>query len=119
MRAQRRQTILTLLLLWLVAATGCAQTLTLVTTNTIWRYNKSGANLGATWTTPGYDDTIAGWEGPGRMLFGAETTPSVYLPFSFNTIFPDPSTQSPFVTNYYFRTHFTVPNLTPAALTAT
>src|SRR5207247_2109317 len=33
--------------------------------------------------------------------------------------FPDPATQSPFVTNYYFRTHFTMPSMSPSALAAT
>src|SRR6266478_5441264 len=91
--------------------------LELITTNTGWRFNQSGMDMGTNWVLKDYDDTIPGWEGPGRMLFGFETTPLQYLPFSFLTPFPDP--QSPitnFRTNYYFRTHFTVPSLPPAAL---
>src|SRR5437870_3418835 len=116
-----KATVLALLAIGLTAGVETARAqseIQLVTPTTGWRYNKSGANLGASsvWAASAYSDTVAGWEGPGTMLFGFETTQAEYLPFTFNTAFPDPATQSPFVTNYYFRTHFTMPNMSPSAL---
>jgi len=119
-RLHCRQALLTLLSLWLIIGvnSGQAQLVPLAGADTPWRYNKSGVNLGTAWTQPDYNDSAEGWEGPGVMLFGFETTPAEYAPLSFSTVFPDPSTQSPFVTNYYFRAHFTVAGITPAALAA-
>src|SRR5437763_5232418 len=50
-----------------------ADTLQSITLSTDWRYNQTGTNLGAAWIAPDYDDTVAGWEGPGLPLFGFET----------------------------------------------
>lgn len=107
---------------------GRGQTVTLITTNTTWRYNQSGTNLGTAWLDPGYDDTAAGWAGPGLPLFGFETTPSEYFDtfgLLFQTDFGDPQNPTTnFRTNYYFRTHFNMPSfpdrfLTNATLTTT
>jgi hypothetical protein len=42
-----------------------------------WRANASGADLGADWREPGYDDTQAGWSA-GAGLFGFSANPDVY-----------------------------------------
>src|SRR5262245_18238962 len=42
-----------------------------------WRANDSGADLGADWREPGYDDTQAGWS-TGAGLFGYSANPGVY-----------------------------------------
>src|SRR5207253_7309882 len=56
-----------------------------------------------------------------NILFGFETTPDEYLPFTFRTgqggDFPNPTNVVPYITNYYFRTRFTMPDL-PADLLA-
>jgi len=99
---------------------GNAQTYSLITTDTEWRYNQTGTDLGVAWQAPAYDDTVAGWEGPGKMLFGYETTPAEYLPFTFNTPFPDPQNPNTnFRTNFYFRTHFTMPSVPAGYLAGT
>src|SRR5437660_9347485 len=64
-----------------------ATTNVLVTLSTTWQYNQSGANLGTAWTAPGYNDTGAGWEGPGLPLFGFESNEAQYsgIGAPFNT----------------------------------
>jgi len=99
--------------------TANAQEQQWVTWSSSWRYNKSGANLGTAWTAPAYNDTVAGWEGPGMPLFGFEGTPNEYLPLTFVTPFPDPVTQTPYITNYYFRTHFTATSAGPTTMLIT
>src|SRR5882724_6572052 len=99
-----------------------AQTVdTLITTSTTWRYNQTGTNLGTAWQAANYNDTVAGWEGPGLPLFGYEGDVGRYDPLGvfFNTSFPDPQVAGNFRTNYYFRTHFTMPNYSAAVLAAT
>ena len=89
---------------------GRTETLRLVTMNTPWKYNATGTNLGTDWLAASYDDAAPGWEGPAQPLFGFEATPAEYFPFPFTTLFPDPTNYPGFfVTNYYFRTHFTMP----------
>lgn len=97
---------------------GRAQIYQLITANTTWRYNQQNLELGAAWREPAYDDTAAGWEGPSNILFGFETLPASYSfplapipPQSFKTMFVSPVTVNPYVTNNYFRTHFTVPDI--------
>src|SRR5204863_2267999 len=101
-----------------------AQPFQLITLTTpTWRYNQSGANLGTAWTAKNYNDNQAGWEGPGLPLFGFESDEAQYANIGapFNTRFPDP--QNPratnFRTNFYFRTHFTMPSYSPDVLAAT
>ncbi len=95
----------------------------LITVDTPWRYNQTAADLGTGWVVPTYDDTLPGWKGPSNILFGFETTPTNYLPFTFRTgqggDFPSPTNVVPYVTNYYFRTHFTMPNLPSELLAST
>ncbi len=101
-----------------------AQQYQLISVNTPWRYNRENLELGTAWRAPAYDDTIASWEGPSNILFGYETTPVEYSspgasigPQTFKTMFADPLTDHPYVTNYYFRTHLFIPDI-PADLLA-
>src|ERR1051326_5090047 len=95
----------------------------LVTVDTPWRYNQTGTNLLTAWTAPNYDDTGPGWKGPSNILFGFETEAFEYLPLTFRTgnggDFPNPTNVVPYVTNYYFRTHFTMPSAPPGVLAVT
>src|SRR5437016_9468991 len=98
--------------------TGRAQHYPLITSATKWRYSHMNLDFGTEWRANAYDDTVAGWQGPGNILFGFETAPGEYSspgpfiePQFFKTMFPDPLTENPYVTNYYFRTHFTMPNI--------
>jgi len=115
--------VLILVSCWFAAdvKTAGAQTLQLINLTNNWRYNQSGANLGTAWQARTYDDTVAGWEGPGTLLFGFEGDVGRYDPLGvfFNTTFPNPQTAGNFRTNYYFRTHFTMPNYSAAVLAAT
>ncbi len=97
------------ILLVIGVESGRGQTVTLITTNTAWRYNQTGTNLGTAWIAPDYDGTAPGWEGPGLPLFGHENSPTEYYDaygLLFNTDFGDPQAPGNFRTNYYFRTHF-------------
>ena len=69
-----------------------------------WRFFTNGTELGTNWYGNNFDDSA--WPS-GRGLFGFETTPESYTAAPFNTVFIDP--QLHFVTNVYFRTHFTLP----------
>src|SRR5438105_12809585 len=96
-----------------------AQHYSLISTDTKWRFSHQNLDFGTAWRANAYDDTVTGWEGPSNILFGFETTPAEYTApaspaiggVNFRTKFPDPVTEVPFVTNYYFRTHFTMPNV--------
>jgi|ERR1051326_1080935 hypothetical protein len=91
--------VLGLFCLWAVMAQG--QDLQVINLDTQWRYNQTGAELGTAWRSPGYDDNSSGWEGPGNILLGFETTPNNYAPLTFRTLLHDPAAQ--FITNFYFR----------------
>src|SRR5207249_1345758 len=92
--------------------------LQLVTLTNLWRYNTNNLELGSAWRAPTYNDS--GWRGPGLALFGFETDEIQYnnLGVYFNTHFNNPLNDQPLITNYYFRTHFQVPDY-PAAVLAT
>src|SRR6185436_10298925 len=115
--------VLALFACWLAAdmEPARAQVIPLISLTNLWRYNQTGENLGTEWRAAIYDDTVAGWDGPGLPLFGFETDEGQYnnLGVTFNTRFPDPQVASNFRTNYYFRTHFTMPNYSPGVLAGT
>src|SRR5947209_3951176 len=113
-----RVTILALFSFWAALGVNSATAafFPLLTVTNSWRYNQSGDDLGNAWRAPAYDDTLPGWEGPSNMLFGFETTPGVYLPFTFQTQFQDPSNVVPYVITYYFRTHCSFPDVPPILL---
>ena len=107
--------ILAIFSVWIALAveSGRAQNTPLISSDSKWRYDESGLELGNAWKAAAYDDSS--WMGPSNILFGFETTPGEYQtqagiePLSFRTPLPDPATQ--FITNFYFRTHFTMPNI--------
>src|SRR5437868_518834 len=107
-----KATIVALFALWLVpwmSDNAQAQTTQVVGITKTWKYNKTGNDPGATWTSTSYNDSGTGWEGPGLPLFGFEGDAGRYDPLGvfFNTTFPDPQNPtSNFRTNFYFRTHF-------------
>jgi len=118
--------VLALFSCWLAAdtETARAQVIPLITLTNLWRYNQTGENLGTEWRAANYDDTVAGWDGPGLALFGYETDETQYntaFGVAFNTRFPGPQSSYPdnFRTNYYFRTHFTMPSYSTGILAAT
>jgi hypothetical protein len=74
----------------------------LAMTNTWKLDNSGGTNLGTAWQQPGFNDS--GWPG-GTGLFGYETTPAEYLPYTFQTYVPPPNTNGGHISTYY-RTHF-------------
>lgn len=78
----------------------------LVDMNTTWRYdNSGGTNFGGgpAWYRPLYP-AESSWQS-GQGLFGFESTPAEYLPFTFRTYVPPPNTNGGKITVYY-RTHF-------------
>jgi len=93
--------------------------LPLITLTNLWRYNTNNLELGTAWRAPAFNDS--GWQGPGLALFGFETDELQYnnLGVYFNTHFTDPFSDRPFITNYYFRTHFQFPAYPAAVLAAT
>jgi len=75
-----------------------AANLSLITlTNSTWKVNASGTDLGTDWLEQTYDDTVTGWTS-GNGLFGYTPSPASYP--AINT----PLSSGP--NTYYFRTHF-------------
>jgi hypothetical protein len=72
-------------------------------TNTLWKYNDNGIELGSNWRMPGFDDSS--WLA-GNALLGVESTPGFY-PFPFLTPLVLGPTNN-VTTNFYFRTHFSI-----------
>ena len=77
-------------------------------TNTVWRYDQSGADLGMAWKEPGYDDTA--WPS-GRGVLALENQAVVNA--LTNTILSLTNLAGERIMTYYFRTTFVVTN--PAA----
>ncbi|HMC28454.1 MAG TPA: lamin tail domain-containing protein, partial [Verrucomicrobiae bacterium] len=67
-----------------------------------WKWDNSGVDQGTAWQAPGFNDTT--WSN-GFGLFGFETMPSEYLPYTFQTTIPAPNQAGGHITVYY-RTHF-------------
>ncbi|MEY2409869.1 MAG: hypothetical protein QOF48_2539 [Verrucomicrobiota bacterium] len=77
----------------------------------VWRYDRSGANLGTAWRAPAFNDSA--WSS-GQALLGVENCNC--LPFPLNTAFPNYNSSQ---ITYYFRTRFVVSgNLSAATITA-
>lgn len=90
----------------ITATNVTASIVRLVNMDTFWRYNNSGGtNFGGSsaWYQPVYA-TESLWP-TGQGLFGYETTPAEYLPFTFRTSIPAPDQTGGHITVYY-RTHF-------------
>lgn len=86
-------------------AAQAATTLVAIDDNTMWRYDRSGQDLGTAWKEKGFNDSA--WP-QGAALLGEESTTvdTMRTPFSRYT---DDGT---YITTFYFRTHF---NYTGAA----
>ncbi|MDB6034948.1 MAG: hypothetical protein JWM16_5286 [Verrucomicrobiales bacterium] len=81
---------------------------TLLAVDNVWKYDQSGAELGTAWRNQGYND--ASWpSGPG--VLGQETAT---LPAPIRTTLNLSNASNVRITNYYFRTHFTVPSNSPS-----
>jgi hypothetical protein len=78
----------------------------LTMTNSQWRYEFSGSNLGTAWRATNYDDSA--WSS-GRGVFALETDNQLVLPQT-NTIMPLSNATNGRITTYYFRTHFLLTN---------
>lgn len=76
----------------------------------VWKYDRSGLELGSAWRTNDFDDSA--WpSGPGLLgLVGSLDPYLAHAPFGFGTVFPSPLSQT--VTTYYFRTTFDFPYVT-------
>jgi len=80
-----------------------AQIINLLTTTNKWRWdNSGGTNLSPAWNTVLFNDSA--WSNS-LPLFGYETTPDEYLPYTFQTYIPPPDTNGGHITVYY-RAHF-------------
>jgi hypothetical protein len=75
----------------------------LVTFSNVWRFTTNKLTA-ASWTAPGYDDSV--WAGQGPALLYAEDNVAVT---PRNTPLPLANNGYPYPT-YYFRTHFALPN---------
>lgn len=80
---------------------GPSQTNRVIAVTNVWRYNVSKANLGTSWTAPGYAD--GGWASGGGLLYVEESA----MPAPKTTALPLTAGSLP--TTCYFRTWFTNP----------
>jgi hypothetical protein len=78
----------------------------LTMTNSPWRYDFRGANLGSVWRATNYDDSA--WSS-GIGVFALETDNPIVLQQT-NTIMPLSNASNARITTYYFRTHFLLTN---------
>src|SRR5262245_12610318 len=87
-------------------------------TNTNWRWHSNNVDPAYApadaWVQPGFNDST--WSGPGAGLFGFESTPAVYLPYTFppGSAIASPSQTAGGIMSSYFRVHFNWTNLTQA-----
>jgi len=71
-----------------------------------WRYNASGLDLGTSWQQPGYDDST--WaSGPGVLAYEDNNALTISLT---NTVLSLSNASGVYITNFYFRTRFTLTN---------
>lgn len=98
-----KRALMVVVALGAVSAHGQNITTLLQFTN-VWKYDRSGLELGAAWRTNNYDDST--WaSGPGLLGYETITTPYLaQVSSGFGTVFPAPLSQT--VTTYYFRTTF-------------
>lgn len=79
-----------------------------IDTNTMWRYDRTGRDLGTDWRQPGYDDST--WP-QGTTLIADEGTTTVEPIRTRISRFND---QGAYVRTFYFRTHFNFGPVSPA-----
>jgi len=82
-----------------------ASSYVLVPLTNVWNYDASGTNLGTAWLQTNYDDSFFP-SGPGGL--GFETDPTITN--LLHTTLPLNGPGGAFITNFYFRTHFTLTN---------
>jgi hypothetical protein len=87
--------------LLLTAANSFGDTVVLIATNSFWKYNDNGVDLGTAWRSPTYDDSA--WP-VGQAEFGYGDGDEV----TTNKWGPDPNHK---YTTYYYRKTFTITNL--------
>ncbi len=72
----------------------------------VWKYDASGTELGSSWRQPAYAD--AAWlAGPGVLAFEDNNALTISLT---NTVLPLTNASGSYITNFYFRAHFTLTN---------
>jgi len=117
-----RQRALLLSQLWLAAAicgasiistAHAASSYVLVPLTNVWKYNATGTNLGTAWVQTNYDDSEF-LSGPGGL--GVEDNPAITN--LLNTTLTLSNAANVYITNFYFRTHFTLTN-NPSSVTLT
>ncbi len=77
-------------------------------TNTFWRYNQTGTDLGPDWMKTNYNDNIAGWSS-GRGLLAFETDSAAVIALT-NTVLSLTGSGGARNITYYFRTTFNITN---------
>lgn len=112
--ACKKMMVLALVLAGLVTFTHRtqAQTTTVqVNFTNLWKYDRSGAELGTAWRTNTFNDSA--WDsGPGLLGYDDAVAPYVFhVPTGFGVNFGAPLSQT--VTTYYFRTTFTLSGASP------
>jgi hypothetical protein len=75
----------------------------------VWRYNATGQNLGAAWREFDYND--ASWSSGAGVLAKEDSGNATVYPLIGTALTTNFGAY--FVTNFYFRTHFTITNKTP------
>jgi len=85
----------------------------LLSFNSVWRYNATGADPGAAWAAVAHP-VGRGWqEGPGIHAYSPNN-----LPVTTGTLLPDPRSNNPYVFSYYFEREFTLTADQAAGITA-
>src|SRR5439155_13195014 len=83
-----------------------AGSFTVLPLTNVWNYNASGLELGTDWQQLDYDDSA--WAlGPGVLGFEDNNALTISLT---NTVLPLNNSSGSFITNFYFRSHFTLTN---------
>jgi len=83
-------------------------------TNYTWKYDQTGTNWDTQWKEIGFNDS--GWAS-GRGIFAREDNAGI-TPLNNTVLNLSNATTARYVTNFYFRTHFTLTN-DPAGVTLT
>src|SRR3954464_4152770 len=83
-------------------------------TNTVWKYDQSGGNLGTAWREVVYDDSA--WL-TGRGVLGRETDNPTVIPLT-NTILSLTNLVGAGIRTYYFRTHINIDDPSSVSITA-
>ena len=83
-----------------------ASSFTLMAFTNVWRYDVSATDLGTAWRATNYNDSA--WPS-GRGVLAFENNNATVTALT-NTVLPLRTPGNVFITNFYFRTHFTLTN---------